>query len=722
MKKFFKTLVVTVSVFSVIALGAFCAYRIVTANAVLCEEKLTHYGTQITFYDSDSEKIVASDGFGNATARLSELPPYVGNAFIAVEDKRFYSHNGIDIRALARAAVSDIKSRSLKEGGSTISQQLVKNTHLSNEKTIIRKLKEVRLVTQLEKKYTKKQILDFYLNGIYFGNGAYGVENAANKYFSKSASELRLPEAAALAATVKSPAKYNPTADNEERKNLVLKLMLEQNLITRTEYDQAKAQPIILKLAEKNDYFALAKEELYSVCNISPYETRPIKVYTYFDKNAQNALSPLNERTDEIRKNGLIASHLGHIKAVCFPYGDSYGMPASAIKPLIVYAPAFNEGIVSPATLIDDSPTDFGGYSPKNYGDVYYGYTSINNCISKSLNIPAVKIFDSVGAEKCLSYAKKLGLDIDEKSLNVALGGFGKGVKFTSLCAAYTVFQNGVYYPPKFIKSVAIGGLSAYSANDEGIRVFKNGTADLINDALRECTKTGTAKALSGFDFDLCAKTGTNGTEKGNTDALTICYTSEDIIGVRLYPGEGLLPCSVTGGTAAREAVEIIENLYSTHTPAPFEKSDETQEVRLCKLAYADGKLLLAPEEQPDKYCVTAKFLKEFTPTEYSDEFVSPKVSAAIQKQNNNICITFEKNTATNVEIFRKSQTEEKIADTGDNEFIDKKLKDGKYTYYIVPYTVRSDGKKFYGEKVFLAEVYVGEKQKFASGEDWFDD
>lgn len=722
MKKFFKSIVIIAAVFSVIALALFCAYRLLTANAVLCEEKLTRYGTQITFYDSDSEKIVASDGFGTAAVQITELPPYVENAFIAVEDKRFYSHNGIDIRALARAAVSDIKSRSLKEGGSTISQQLVKNTHLSNEKTIIRKLKEVRLVTQLEKKYSKKQILAFYLNGIYFGNGAYGVENAANKYFSKSATDLTLSEAAALAATVKSPAKYNPSADNENRKNLVLKLMLEQNMITKAEFDAAKAQPITVAESFRNDYFTLAKEELYSVCDISPYETRPISVYTYFDKKAQNALSSLTEQSGEIRKNGLIASYSGHVKAVCFPFGDDYGMPASAIKPLLVYAPAFNEGAISPATLIDDSPTDFGGYSPKNYGDVYYGYTSVNNCISKSLNLPAVKIFESVGAEKCLAYAKKLGLDINEKTLNVALGGFEKGLKFTSLCAAYTALQNGTYYPPKFIKSVAIGGLSAYSTSDDGVSVFKKGTAELISDALKECTKTGTAKALSGFGFDLCAKTGTNGTEKGNTDALTVCYTSEDIIGIRLCPEKGLMPCSVTGGTAAREAAEVIEKLYTDHTPAPLEQSGETLEVRLCKLAYADCKLLLAPEEQPDKYCVKAKFLKEYVPAEYSEEFINPKISAEIRKNNNDVTISFEKNSAIAVEIFRESDTQEKIADTKADEFIDKKLKDGKYKYYVLPYATGLDGKKFYGEKIYLAEVYVGEKQKFASGEDWYDD
>lgn len=724
MKKVLKFFTVCLAILSVIILGAFCFYLFATGDAILDENKLIKSGAAITFYDNNSDKVVTTDGFDQKAIGFDELPDYVSNAFIAVEDKRFYSHNGIDPRALIRAAVSDIKSRSLKEGGSTISQQLVKNTHLSGEKTLSRKLKEVKLVNQLEKKYSKREILGFYLNGIYFGNGAYGVESAANKYFSKSASELSLSQAAALAATVKSPANYNPeTAAGKSRRDLVLKLMREQGLISPDEYTAAKNEPLTTSAGKPCDYFSLVKEELYSVCKISPYETRPVEVYTYFDKKAQDALSSLTESNGEMRKNGLIASLSGHVKAAVFPFGDDYGMPASTIKPLLVYAPAINEGVISPATLIDDSPTDFGGYTPKNYGDVYHGYTSVKDCIVKSLNIPAVKIFDGTGAEKCLAYANKTGLDITEKTLNVALGGYEKGVRFTDLCAAYTVFNGGVYYPPRFIKSVRIGRLSAYSATDNGTTVFKKGTTDLINDALKECTKTGTAKALSMFDFDLCAKTGTNGTKDGNTDALAVCYTSEDIIGVKLCAGKSLLPCSVTGGTAAREAAEIIEKLYSDHKPAPLGKSDECEEVRLCKLAYDDGKLLLAPENQPDKYCIKAKFLKEFLPTEYSEEFVSPKVSAEICKNKNNVTVTLDKKTQVYVEIFRTDgKTETTVADTNDEKFTDNRLKDGRYGYYVLPYTIGLDGKKFYGEKQFVAEIFIGEKQDFADNGNWADD
>ena len=726
MRTFFKRFFLVTGLLYAAILISICVFLIITGDVRLDKNKLTASGKTIVFYDCENQKVPLSVDYSNKTANLSDLPGYVKNAFIAVEDKRFYSHNGIDFRALMRAAVSDVTSRSFSQGGSTISQQLVKNTHLSNEKTFARKLKEMRLAIELEKKYDKDEILGFYLNGIYFGNGLYGIENAAVGYFSKSAADLSLAQAAALAATVKSPANYNPTAEKcEQRKNLVLRLMKEQGLIDETAYKAAVNEQIIAIKSEPCDYFSLAKDELYTL-GFSPYDTRPVEVYTYFDKSAQAALSSLtedNENDGEICKNGLIATHTGQIKAAVFPMGNVDCMPGSAIKPLLVYAPAFSEGLISPATEIDDSPYNFGGYSPQNYGNVYYGYTSVKNCLAKSLNVPAVRIFDGTGAEKCLDYMRKAGIDINEKTLNVALGGFTHGIKFTDLCSAYTVFTNdGVFYPPKFIKSVRIGRLSAYTAPEKGTEVFKSGTADLINDCLKECVKNGTAKALSDFNFELCAKTGTNGTKNGNTDAITVCYTSEDIIGVGLRAKSGIMPCDVTGGSAARETVGILEKLYKEHSPADIKKSENCVKERLCKLSYEDGKILLAPDDQPDKYCFESLFIKDYAPKDYSSAFTAPEVNAEIKMNGNTIYLTFNKNSATSVEIIRSTSAGETvIADTHDNLFTDKNVKDGRYSYYLLPYTECKSG-KHYGKKVFIAEVYVGEKQNYAERGDWSDD
>lgn len=730
MKKIVRFFAVLLAAASVIALSCACFFLVATADAILDESKLVSRGFDAVFYDADGGEVVASDCFGRTDVSVNDLPECVKNAFVAVEDKRFFAHKGVDLRALFRAAVSDLKSKSLKEGGSTISQQLVKNTHLSGEKTVTRKLKELKLALELEKKYSKTEILSFYLNGIYFGNGAYGIEKAAERYFSKKAEDLTLGEAASLAATVKAPSTYNPeAAGNAARKNLVLKLMLEQGYVSEAEYESALGA-VTVNASEKSDYFSLVKNELFTLCGVSPYETRQVKIYTYYDKKAQAALSSLDEKDEsggardgEICKNGLIASRFGKIKAAYFPLGDNPGMPASTIKPVLVYAPALNEGELCLSTLVDDSPVDFGGYRPQNYGGKSYGLCSVKECIAKSLNVPAVKIFDSLGFEKCLSYAKKAGVDITEKTLNVALGCYSSGIRFTDLCAAYTTFaSSGGYYPPRFIKNVRIGRLTTYSDEEKGVPVFKPGTAELITDALRECVKTGTARALSGFDFDLCAKTGTNGTKAGNTDALVVCYTAEDVIGVKLCPtGTSLLPCSVTGGTAAREAGEILEKLYATKKPDDFTPSGECETERLCKLAYEDGKILLAPENQPDKYCLSALFLKEFKPTEYSTAFINPVIrEAKIEKSKNGVAITIDKKTAVKCMILRRDGNKETVVSAdADGTVNDKNLKDGRYCYYALPYVYDANGETIRGKPVFIAEIAVSEKKDFAENGDW---
>lgn len=726
-----KTLLKTIAVFLLVSLTAAAtavgAFILFTTDCELDESKLLSQGTQIVFYDREGNEIVQAVSGGKNLRTSADLPSYVKTAFVAVEDKRFYNHSGVDIRGLFRALFTDLRSGSLKEGGSTISQQLVKNTHLSGEKTLKRKLKEVRLALKLERRYGKDEILDFYLNGIYFGNGAYGLESAARTYFAKKASDLSLSQAAALAATVKAPARYKPgTSDGENRRRLVLKLMLEQGYISSEQYTTAVKDEPTVETEQNNcgDYFKLAREKLYKEQTVSPYEKETVRVYTYYDRKAQAALDKLSADNDKIVENGLIATRYGEILAIKAPLTRVVCMPASTIKPLLVYAAAFNEGALSPSTLIDDSPVSFGGYSPSNYGGVCHGYTPAKQCLSKSLNIPAVKIFDSVGAEKCIAYAKKADLNVSENALTAALGCYAGGEDFIKLCLSYTPFlTDGVYYPPKIIKSVRIGRLTAYKAKTDGVRIFKSGTADLVNECLTECAKSGTARALCQFDFQICAKTGTNGTAKGNTDALSVSYTSENIIGVCLQPNDGLLDCDVTGGTATRAAIPVIETLYKDRTPVDFKRSETIVEKRLCKLAYEDGKLLLAPEEQPEKYCFSALFLSEYAPTEFSDLYSSPSVTDfSVEALGNEVKITVTKKNCVRYRIIRIDKSEEKIIADGNGDcFIDSGLKDGKYTYFIEPY-VKNGTNENVGKRIKIADVLVDEKTRFAQSGNWSDD
>lgn len=725
MGKFFKTVLLFLLCQTAIIGLAVSLFLIFTADCEIDENKLKQSSPQIVFYDDDSNEIILAKR-GEKTSRDDvTLPDYVKNAFVAVEDKRFYSHSGIDVRALLRAALADVRSGSLKEGGSTISQQLVKNTHLSSEKTLARKLKELRLTLKLERRYKKDVILNFYLDGIYFGNGAYGIESAARLYYSEKASELSLSQAAALAATVKAPSLYKPgTEAGEKRRRLVLKLLSEQNYISNEEYEKAIAEEPQTSPSLPNDYFTLAREELYKKCDVSPYEKQTVRVYTYYDKKAQKTLDELSESSDEIVVNGLIASSFGEIQAIKLPYGSCVCNPASTIKPLLVYAPAFNEGFVSTATPVDDSPVTFGDYSPTELNGVYRGYVSAKQCLAKSLNVPAVKILNGLGVEKAIGYAKKTGLSVSESALTAALGCYDGGEDFIKLCAAYTVFtSDGVYRSPKIIKSVRIGRLTVYKAKDDGVKVYKSGTADLVNECLKECAKTGTARALSDFDFEICAKTGTNGTKNGNTDALSIVYTSENIIGVCLKPRSGLLDCKITGAYATRDAVSVIEKLYANQSPRDFTKSENVVKKRLCSLAYEDGELLLAPDEQPDKYCFVSEFLTEYVPERFSDKYLSPAVDDyTVDLSDNRVTIKLTKKSVVRCRVIRQNENGEKaVCDLQGDEFNDCDLKDGKYVYYIEPY-IKTGLTEQIGKKIKIAEVLINEKERFAKDENWEED
>ncbi len=270
MKKLLKFFLIFTSALGVLLLSIVICAVCVTAGYSLDAAKLIDTEYTAEFYDKNGREISAFSG-ENLVSEKEDIPSYVKNAFVAVEDKRFYSHKGVDLKALARAAFNNIKSFSFKEGASTISQQLIKNTHLTNEKTIRRKLIEFKLTRQLEKMFTKEEILEMYLNTIYFGKNSYGITAAAKNYFNKNVGELTLGEAAALAGVVKAPSAYSPANDIgkcKERRNLVLKLMKEQNMISESERAKAAAEEIVLAQGEKSAgffYLQRAKAKLKNI-------------------------------------------------------------------------------------------------------------------------------------------------------------------------------------------------------------------------------------------------------------------------------------------------------------------------------------------------------------------------------------------------------------------------------------------------------------------------
>ncbi|MBR4745432.1 MAG: transglycosylase domain-containing protein, partial [Clostridia bacterium] len=361
------------------------------------KELLLNQTTQIMVYDNENNIISNSNYEGKKLVNIGEIPEYVKQAFISIEDKNFYNHNGVNYKRILKALYNNIKSHKIVEGASTITQQLVKNTHLTTEKTFKRKIKEIYLAKKIEDAYSKDEILELYLNVIYFGNGNYGIENASNYYFGVSASELTINQAAVLAGMIKSPKNYDPLNNCEnckKRRNLVLKEMLKDGKITNDIYQESINKEI--KVVDNKDSIdnnsQYVKASISEACKILNTTEQNIafnnyKIFTYYDDDVQSTLVETINNNDYYEKNehGNIADGLGIVinnntgGIEAFAGKSNYNLsnvkrqPGSAIKPILVYAPALDNGTISPMTQLLDESINIDGYTPHNVGGDNHG-------------------------------------------------------------------------------------------------------------------------------------------------------------------------------------------------------------------------------------------------------------------------------------------------------------------------------------------------------------
>ncbi|MCM1367359.1 MAG: penicillin-binding protein [Roseburia sp.] len=546
--------------------------------------QLTSYSRTVVFLDADGNPIDDAMYDGNKFyVRLDDLPSHTVDAFIAIEDKRFFDHGGIDYKRMASALVSNIKSRSFREGASTITQQLIKNTHLSNEKTIKRKLVEMRMARKLERIYDKNQILESYFNILYFGSGIRGLGTASRVMFDKSASELTLAQSAALASVINNPSKYSPynNYDNlTKRKELVLKQMLEQSRITRDEYDTAVAEEIVFGKNKQNQYVSAALKSACSALGCTEKELF-INNYTlktsYKPEIAAKARELIGDVDTDFARILVLDNASGGI--VCDEtnntgYINPRRSPASAIKPFLSYAPAL-ENDMNPLSQIDDSPTNFGDYAPGNYKGIYRGYQSLEDCLVYSSNVAAVSLLKQNGVEYSKRIASAFGLPFDDSddSLTVALGGMKYGVTLIELANAYRTLANGgMYSDVRYINSVYDGNYSKYIAKNEYTRAVGDDTAYLITDMLQACAKRGTAKKLK-YSGIIAAKTGTNGDENGNYDCYCIAYTPQYTIAVWFGADGTPIPNDMTGAACGNIIKKLCDG-ETIKTDTEFEMPD----------------------------------------------------------------------------------------------------------------------------------------------------
>lgn len=489
---------------------------------------------------------------------IDKIPKHVQRAFIAIEDNRFYEHSGIDYRGTARALVSTL-SGSEVQGGSTITQQLAKNAFLTQERSITRKIKEAFIAKELEHKYTKDEILTMYLNQIYFGQGAYGIESASMYYFGKHVQNLDIAEAATLAAIPKSPNYFNPFENPQEskkRQELVIDQMIKYGFITSEEGISAKAEKLTYSTyhKEKSDprsyFFEMISQKVMDKVGADALYKGGLKIYTTLDpdmqKAAENAMRYLptyyqdsKNLTQPQLALAAIDPHTGYIKAMLGGRGEdkfnratlAVRQPGSAFKPF-VYLTAMQNGF-SPASIVEDKEEEFSpGWKPQNSDRAWHGKVSLRTALVRSLNVPTIKLAREVGVSKIITNAEKMGISTlvdsgaySDTNLAMALGGLSKGVNPIEMAAAYGVLaSNGIYCKPiALLKIVDREGKVLYEAKPESKRVIDAQSAYLTTNMLQDVLISGTAGGM-GIGRPAAGKTGTTDTY---IDAWFVGYTPD---------------------------------------------------------------------------------------------------------------------------------------------------------------------------------------------------
>lgn len=536
------------------------------------------HGRLITTLHSDQNRLPID---------INKVPQNLQNAFIAAEDNRFYEHIGIDPIGIFRAIFANLTNRGIAQGGSTITQQLAKNAFLSQEQTLKRKIQEAMLALEIEHKYSKKEILEMYMNQIYFGQGAYGIQTAAKTYFNKDVNELTLTQCAMLAGLPKSPNYYSPFNNLNEakkRKNVVLDQMVKYGYVSAAEAEDAKNQDLGLSKShqskEADEYASFidyVSQQVAKKYGDDALYKEGLKIYTTMDVDKQHAAVRAmrnlpNNYTDE---NGLtqpqaaivsIDPKTGYILAMVGGRGqDSFNrasmavrQPGSAFKPF-VYLTALQHDM-TPDTTMDDQPVTYGNWSPKNAGGSYSGTMTLSDALAHSVNTIAVQLADQVGTKNIIANAKKMGittLDAKDDNLAMALGGLTKGVTPLEMASAYGTFANkGVHVKPTAIVKIldrngnVLEDASTLEKEETKTRVMSEREAYEMTTMLEGVIDHGTGTAAA-IGRPAAGKTGTT---DDNKDAWFVGYTPDIVTAVWIGDDTGSHSLGeIYGGTIPAE-------------------------------------------------------------------------------------------------------------------------------------------------------------------------
>lgn len=529
------------------------------------------------------------DNYGDTVA-LTDLPKHLPAAVVAVEDRRFYDHFGIDLRGLARAMLTNIQAKGVVQGGSTITQQVAKNLFLTPERTITRKLREMMLALWLERNFTKDEILTIYLNRVYLGAGTYGVEAASQRYFGRSAKDVGIYQSAVLAGLLKAPSRYNPTNNTDlakQRAEIVLKTMVETGALSETQAKGARQNAtLILKNAAATKNTLRAR--FFSDWVLSQIESfvgtvdRDLVVRTTLRAPIQAAAEAALARQLEISGLAqnigegavLSLSPDGAVRAMVGgrDYADSQfnrvtqalRQPGSAFKPF-VYLAALDAGY-APDDLVTDGPINIAGWKPQNFSGKYLGPVSVQDALAESINTVAVRLAQATGPKAVVTTAQRLGITSDMKpELSLALG--SAEVTLLELTAAYAPLANGglAILPYAITAITDRDGVVLYQRQgDELGRVIAPGRVATMNRMMRGVIEHGTGTAAT-FGFPAAGKTGTSSDFR---DAWFVGYSAELVTGVWVGNDDGGFMKAVTGGgVPARVWHDVMASAHKDHQP-----------------------------------------------------------------------------------------------------------------------------------------------------------
>lgn len=567
------------------------------------------------------------------TVPLSEIPTHTQQAFIAVEDREFYNHPGFSLRGIGRAIRTNLQEEEFAAGGSTISQQLIKNTLLSQNKSIFRKYQELVLAIELERRYSKEDILEMYLNTNYFGEGAFGIEEAAQRYFSKSANRLTVDESALLAAIIRAPSALSPLSGDREaafkRGDLVIGLMRDQGFITSEEAEIALANEIIFTPQEDEEntlgvHFALAvRDKLIEEYGEQKVAQSGFVVKTTLDRSLQNtAQNAVATQVRRLRGNDVsngaavaIDPTSGEVLVLVgsYDWNDEQNgrinmalaprQPGSSFKPLI-YAAAIEKRLITPATKLDDKPVTFGSYKPRNYDNKFRGEVLVRYALANSLNIPAIHVMDRVGISEGVRYAQKFELStLDTKKdygLPLVLG--AAEVPLIEMTGAFGVFANeGDYHEPILYTEIRDkNNRVIHTEKPRSKSVIPESVAYIISSILSDNkARQDTFGNSLTISRQAAVKTGTT---EDYRDALTIGYTPQIVVGAWVGNNDNSPMDSIAGSLGAAPIWRQIMEGYLRGKPV----------VRFTKPASVMDELICAENGLIAEYATSSAYMEFF--------------------------------------------------------------------------------------------------------------